>query len=96
MAKKKQPRTGLRSSSTSSKKSIKQVDKSPRRVLYSLNIAKNLPFLQQKCPKLKMYKGVLLGGEANFAINTVVLFKSLEGEQSVVYAFFAGAHLCQI
>ncbi len=32
---------------------------------------KNLPLLQQKYPKLKMYNGGLPGGEAYFTINTV-------------------------
>ncbi len=71
---KKQPKTGFRASTTSSKKSIKQVDKSLRCTLNSLNTAKNPPFLQHKYPKIKMYeRGMgLLGREANSAINTVV------------------------
>ncbi len=60
-AKRKQPRTNLRSSSTSSKKS-----------LYSLNIAKKSTIFAVKVPEIKkIYRGGgLLGGEANFAINT--------------------------
>ncbi len=68
---KKQLQTDLRSSSTSSKKS-------PRCTLCSLNTTTNLPVCQPKYPKLKMYKWGLLGGEANFAINTIFLLSNMQ------------------
>ncbi len=69
----KKPQTDHRSSSTNRKKQKKKVEKSPQCTLYSLNTAKNLPFLQLKYPKGKKVRGGrgLLSGQVNSAINAV-------------------------